>query len=265
MRATDILTSWSSDTDVMEFLKDDEIQFEEMTVSEAKKYVDVSGEFGDSCSILLNVSDSVDGNRTRISRLNMEEDIENVKICIAKHGGGVKVNVFGSDIRIFIGRFGYAFNTDINIWSNSRTIIGDEATCNYARITLNNSNVHIGYDCMISDDVFLQSSDQHGIVDLDSMKIVNDRQSNILVGRHVWIGRRAMILPDCSIGDGAIVGAGAIVTANVEKCAICAGVPARVVKRNMSWSRDPSAISPDEMAMLPSFLDDRLATDGNLP
>jgi len=47
------------------------------------------------------------------------------------------------------------------------------------------------------------------------------------IGDHVWIGARALILPGVTIGDGAVVGAGAVVTRDVPPSAIVAGNPAR--------------------------------------
>lgn len=51
----------------------------------------------------------------------------------------------------------------------------------------------------------------------------------ISVGRNVWIGANAIVLADVEIGDGAVVGAGAVVTRSVPAHAIVAGVPARVI------------------------------------
>jgi acetyltransferase-like isoleucine patch superfamily enzyme len=48
--------------------------------------------------------------------------------------------------------------------------------------------------------------------------------------RHCWIGVRALVLPGVRVGEGAIVGAGAVVTSDVEPYAIVAGVPARKVR-----------------------------------
>jgi len=50
------------------------------------------------------------------------------------------------------------------------------------------------------------------------------------IGNDVWIGARAIILDGVSIGDGAIVGAGAVVTKNVPSYAIVVGVPAKVLR-----------------------------------
>lgn len=52
----------------------------------------------------------------------------------------------------------------------------------------------------------------------------------IVVGKDVWIGAHATILKGVTIGDGAIVAAGAVVTRDVPPNTIASGVPARVVK-----------------------------------
>lgn len=52
----------------------------------------------------------------------------------------------------------------------------------------------------------------------------------IVVGKDVWIGAHATILKGVTIGEGAIVAAGAVVTRDVPPNTIAAGVPARVVK-----------------------------------
>lgn len=52
----------------------------------------------------------------------------------------------------------------------------------------------------------------------------------VRVGNDVWIGTRALILGGVTIGDGAIIGAGAIVTKDVPPYAIVAGVPAKIIR-----------------------------------
>jgi len=69
---------------------------------------------------------------------------------------------------------------------------------------------------------------------------------------NTWIGRRSMIMLGCTIGDGSIVGAGAIGTGDVEWSSVCVGVPARIVKRNISWSRTRT-ISNEEMTLFRSL------------
>lgn len=56
------------------------------------------------------------------------------------------------------------------------------------------------------------------------------RASATIIGNDVWIGVNAVIMRGITVGDGAIVGAGAVVTKDVPPYAIVGGVPARVIK-----------------------------------
>ncbi|MBL9156704.1 MAG: acyltransferase [Verrucomicrobiales bacterium] len=53
-----------------------------------------------------------------------------------------------------------------------------------------------------------------------------DKGGPVKIGDHVWIGYRAIILPGIEIGEGAVVGAGAVVTKDVPPFTIVAGNPA---------------------------------------
>jgi len=55
------------------------------------------------------------------------------------------------------------------------------------------------------------------------------KSAPIVIGKNVWIGVKATIMPGVSIGDNAIVGANAVVTKDVPPGAVVAGVPARVI------------------------------------
>src|SRR5688572_12969825 len=56
-----------------------------------------------------------------------------------------------------------------------------------------------------------------------------DRGGDVKIGSRAWIGYRSIILPGVTIGEGAIVGAGAVVTQNVEPFTIVAGDAAKVI------------------------------------
>jgi acetyltransferase-like isoleucine patch superfamily enzyme len=58
-----------------------------------------------------------------------------------------------------------------------------------------------------------------------------------LIGAHVWIGARALVLRGVTIGDGAVVAAGAVVTTDVPSGALVGGNPARVIREHVAWSR----------------------------
>ena len=52
----------------------------------------------------------------------------------------------------------------------------------------------------------------------------------VRIGKHVWIGSNAAILPGVTIGDGAVVAAGAVVTRDVPENTIVGGVPAGIIR-----------------------------------
>ena len=62
-----------------------------------------------------------------------------------------------------------------------------------------------------------------------------DGGGKITIGNKVWIATNAMVLPGVTIGDGAIIAAGAVVTHDVPPQCMVAGVPAKVVKENVEW------------------------------
>jgi maltose O-acetyltransferase len=55
------------------------------------------------------------------------------------------------------------------------------------------------------------------------------RGGEVTIGDRVWIGYRALVLPGVSIGEGAVVAAGAVVTKSVEPYTIVGGNPARLI------------------------------------
>lgn len=67
--------------------------------------------------------------------------------------------------------------------------------------------------------------------DLDPAKRKSMYPAPIVVGKNVWIGAHATILAGVTIGDDAVVAAGAVVTRDVPAGTIVGGVPARVMKK----------------------------------
>lgn len=56
------------------------------------------------------------------------------------------------------------------------------------------------------------------------------KNKKTIIGNDVWIGRCAIVLSGVTVGDGAVVGAGAVVTKDVPAYAIVAGSPAKIIR-----------------------------------
>ena len=93
--------------------------------------------------------------------------------------------------------------------------------------------ITIGKHCTLSWDVQVLDNDFHTIV-VDGQS--RPSAAPVRIGDRVWIGTRAIVLKGVTIGDGAVVAAGAVVTKDVPPGAVVAGVPARVVGRADSWT-----------------------------
>lgn len=85
--------------------------------------------------------------------------------------------------------------------------------------------VFIGHGVMFTNDVYPMATADDGLLQTEADWTVMPTH----VGRRASIGSNSTILPNLKIGEGAIIGAGAVVTRNVPDYAIVAGVPARVL------------------------------------
>ena len=66
--------------------------------------------------------------------------------------------------------------------------------------------------------------------DLDPKKERKNHYAPIKIGKNVWIGSNATVLPGVTIGNWAVVAAGAVVTKDVPDMTVVGGVPAKIIK-----------------------------------
>lgn len=128
-----------------------------------------------------------------------------------------------------------------------------------------NSKLVIGNFCSIANDVhFICDSGYHGesvittfplfheILEKEDQVIINKvnyktknivnelppKKQHIIIGHDVWIGARATILPNVTIGNGATILAGAVVSEDVPDYAVVGGVPAKIIH----FKHEPSIV-----------------------
>lgn len=127
------------------------------------------------------------------------------------------------------GKFKFHTGAFVVVNKNALLDIGSGYTNNNTEINCFN-HISIGNDVAISKGVVIRDSDNHNI-----MENSNPVSQPILIGNHVWIGLNAVVLKGVTIGDGAIIAAGAVVTKDVPSHSIAAGVPAKIIRTNVNW------------------------------
>lgn len=95
----------------------------------------------------------------------------------------------------------------------------------------------IGDDCMFSSGIWLRNFDMHTIFDTETGEILNSVTQRTIIERHVWFGADACLLGAERVGYGSIIGARSMVTQNIAPKSLAAGMPARSIRSNRSWTR----------------------------
>lgn len=107
--------------------------------------------------------------------------------------------------------------------------LGDRVEINNFTIVNGTGGVTIGDDTILGPGVRIISY-QHRYAAGTPIRLQPTDGKRICIGKDVWVGANAVILAGVSIGDGAVVAAGAIVNRDVASNAVVGGVPARVIK-----------------------------------
>lgn len=161
---------------------------------------------GKGC-ILNNVVIHIRGNNNTI------EFDENVKV-----GKGCSFWCEGNNCEIFIGK-GTTFTQKVHF------------NCQE-----DNSRIECGEDCMFSNNIIVRTSDSHAILDIKTMERINPAK-DITIGNHVWIAPKSMIMKGVKIGHNVIIGSNTIVTKDIPNNVLAVGMPAKIVKEGVTWSR----------------------------
>jgi acetyltransferase-like isoleucine patch superfamily enzyme len=158
---------------------------------------------------------------------------------------GVRFHIRGSSHLVFIGS-NCQFRNGGVIWfedSDCHLTIDDGTWIEEANIALTElgSSIEIGKDCLIAYDVDIRCGDSHSIIDLSTGKRINKPSKGITIGDHVWLATHVNVLKGVTIGPNSVVGIGSVVTRDIPPNSMAAGVPAEVIRGNITWDRDRSA------------------------
>ena len=113
-------------------------------------------------------------------------------------------------------------------WGCQHVHIGKGVYVNSNVTFVDDADIYIGNDCLIAPNVVFCTSghpikpilrEQHYVYNLP-----------IHVGKNVWIGSGAQIMPGVTIGDNSVIGAGSVVTNDIPSDCVAYGVPCRVIR-----------------------------------
>ena len=152
--------------------------------------------------------------------INALSDVNAIEIGAFTHIRG-ELLTFGHGGKITIGDYCYV-GEQTRIWSAMSINIGN-------RVLLAH-NVNI-FDNLTHP---INSKERHeqfkAIITSGHPKKINLSESPIVISDDVWIGCLSIVLPGITIGEGAIIGAGSVVTKDVPSWTIVAGNPAKVIR-----------------------------------
>jgi len=166
------------------------------------------------------------GNRNLVS-IGQGTLLRDLIIDIRGDGHVLKIGE-GSDIRGVLSMFS----------NPTRLMIGKNTSFVNVRITAGEgADVEIGEDCLLSRNIEIRSTDQHGLYDLSTRKRLN-MAAPVWIMDHVWIGEGVTICKGVRVAQNCVIGAGSVVTKSFEtgNCVV-AGSPAMVRRKRITWAR----------------------------
>ena len=121
------------------------------------------------------------------------------------------------------------YDADIIVFEKAKLTIGNSFINSNCKIRCH-KRITIGDGCAISHDFSVMDSDAHALFG-------DKNEKEVIIGDNVWIGTRVTVLSGVSIGNGAVIAAGSLVNEDVPEKCLVAGVPARVIREDVEWSR----------------------------
>ena len=124
-----------------------------------------------------------------------------------------------------IGR-GCAIFPNVEVWQPWNLALGDYVALDWDVICYTVDRISIGSQTTVSRGAFLCCA-SHDV----TSPIMELTYDPITIGSNAWIASRAIVMPGRNVGDGAVVGAGAVVLKDVEPWTIVGGNPAKFIKK----------------------------------
>jgi acetyltransferase-like isoleucine patch superfamily enzyme len=126
---------------------------------------------------------------------------------------------------------GVIVNGAVEIGFPDKVSLGEDVSINAGLVIKERGSCHIGSHVHFGEHVTIITANHNfaapEALPYDKVRITRD----VVIGDCVWIGDHAIIVPGVTIGEGAVVAAGAVVTRDVPPMAVVGGSPAKVLKQ----------------------------------
>ena len=191
----------------------------------------------------------MDNNKERLFKQEVDERNKYIKKGSSSNIDRLQLNLRSSEDRVYvtIGNDS-VINATINM-GRCNIEIGDRVMINDGTTFYCVNGISIGNDVMISWGCTIIDNNAHSIISAERLKdLANARKeyeagtignntdwsvvenAPIVIKDKVWIGFNSIIMKGVTIGEGAVVGAGSVVTKDVPDYAVVGGNPAKVIK-----------------------------------
>lgn len=170
-----------------------------------------------------------------------EDEFNNVIIFHESLADNINIFIYGVNNVIIINKDVRINNLVIHMGNNGRCVIGANTRIVEADVFVSYASVLIGEECLFSTNIIIRTHDGHHIFDRKTHKRINVAK-DVILQNHVWICEGVRLLPGAEIGEGSIVGAGAITSSQFTDHVLLAGVPAKVIREDICWSKDSTEL-----------------------
>lgn len=113
-------------------------------------------------------------------------------------------------------------------WAGKHVFFGDFVYANFNLTLVDDGNIYVGDKVMFGPNVTIATPNHP--IDATLRDRMLQYNKDVHIGRNVWIGANAVIVPGITIGENAVIGAGSVVTKDIPANVVAVGNPCRVLR-----------------------------------
>ena len=157
------------------------------------------------------------------------------------HSGRIKCMGDGNRVDIEVSKFWFRDGLEIEMQKGAFLTIGKDCWIQ-PDVSIyvhgwNQAGITFGKEVLIGKNSIIRNHDKHTILNLETNSPTNPPES-VVLGNHLWMTQHITVLKGTHLSDGCIVANLAVLSKDYsEPNCLIAGIPAKVVKRNISWDK----------------------------